>query len=329
MSFAAVVALVATYELVGNRLRPYAGRGGTLRRLSLYFAGVALTSLVAGLATTPFALFHFDRFALYGLAANMIAVPIAALWVMPCAVAALLLMPLGLEVLALAPMGWGLDVIAAIAQAVAGWPGAVQRIPSLPLAGLLLVVVGGLWLTIWQRAWRLAGVPLIILGLAAAGLAKPPDILVTGDGRLAGFRDGATLYVSSAQTQPFARDVWMHRIGARDWSGFDAASSPADCDDIGCLVRLRGYIIAFVFDPRALEEDCRNADIVVAAVPVRRACSQPRIVLDWFDLWRGGAHALWLDVDGSVAVRSVNGQRGDRPWVPARGRPERPETGRQ
>ncbi|MEK9662850.1 MAG: ComEC/Rec2 family competence protein, partial [Alphaproteobacteria bacterium] len=307
MSFAAVVALVATYEIVGGRLRPLAGQAGPLQRLLLYLAGIALTSLVAGLATAPFALFHFDRLALYGLAANMVAVPIAALWVMPCAVAALVLMPFGLEALALVPMGWGLDAVVTVAEKVAGWPGAIQRVPSLPLGGLLLVVAGGLWLAIWRRRWRFAGAPVLLAGLAAAGFAVPPDLLITGDGRLAGFRDGATLY------------VWQHRLGARDWRRFDNPSSPAACDALGCVVSLKGKSIAFLHDPRAQTEDCRVVDIVLASVPLRRACKDSALAIDRFDLWRHGAHAVWLEVDGTVSVRSVNNARGDRPWVPRQG----------
>lgn len=319
MSFAAVVALVGTYEVVGYRLRPLVRQLGVGRQLLLYLAGVALTSLVAGLATAPFALFHFDRLAIYGLAANMIAVPIAALWVMPCAVAALLLMPLGLSGLALVPMAWGLNAIVAIATAVAGWPGAIQLIPSLPLGGLVLIVIGGLWMAIWQRRWRFAGVPLIAGGVVTAGLAVPPDILVTDDGRLMGMRDGARLYVSSVKTQLFVRDVWLHRTGTRDWHPFGETGS-VRCDTLACVAELRGRLIAFIFDPRALDEDCRVADIIVAAVPVDRACTQPAVVIDRFDLWREGAHAVWLGEDGDVViqVRSVNQNRGSRPWVPVR-----------
>lgn len=319
MSFAAVVALVATYEVVGGRLRPIVGQAGPLNRIAMYLFGVALTSLVAGLATAPFALFHFDRLALYGLAANMVAVPIAALWVMPLAVAALVLMPLGLAPVALVPMGWGLDAIAGVAETVAGWPGAVQFIPSLPVAGLLMVVAGGLWLAIWQRRWRFAGVVPVMGGLAMVGFANPPDIMITADGRLAGFRDAGVLYVSSVKTEPFARDVWRHRTGAVDWRGFDDEGSPASCDALGCLVTLRGYRVAFLTDPRAQAEDCRTADIVVASVPLQRNCRKPAIAIDRFDLWRHGAHALSLEVDG-VTVRSVHESRGDRPWVPQRDR---------
>jgi competence protein ComEC len=325
MSFAAVIALVAAYEIIGNRFRPLVGQAGPIRRLALYFVGIALTSLVAGLATAPFALFHFDRLALYGLAANMVAVPIAALWVMPCAVAALLLMPLGLEFAALMPMGWGLDAIVVVAETVAAWPGAIQRIPQLPLAGLLLIVAGGLWLTIWQRRWRLIGVPAIVAGLATAGLVRSPDILVTGDGRLMAFRAGDTLYVSSAQVQPFVREVWVHRTGVAHWTTFEAAARgegtvPVGCDPLGCVARIDGRTVAFVRDPRAFDDDCRTAEIVLASIPVRAACRGPRTVIDRFDLWRAGAHALWLEAGkgGVATVRTVNRTRGDRPWVPAR-----------
>jgi competence protein ComEC len=64
-----------------------------------------LTSFVAGLATAPYAAFHFDRFVDYGLAANLVALPIMALWIMPWAVAAFVLMIVGLKQLVLTPMG--------------------------------------------------------------------------------------------------------------------------------------------------------------------------------------------------------------------------------
>ena len=70
----------------------------------VYGAGVATTSLIAGLATGFIAAFHFNRYATWGLAANMIAVPIMALWIMPCAILTFLLLPFGLE-------AWGLSLM--------------------------------------------------------------------------------------------------------------------------------------------------------------------------------------------------------------------------
>jgi competence protein ComEC len=148
LSFAAVVALIATYEAVRDRRRRD-GPLGWRRRIVLYIGGVALTTLVAGMATAPFAAYHFNRFADYGLAANLIAVPVTALWTMPWAVVAFALMPFGLESLALAPMGWGVGVMTAAADTVSSWPGAVTLLPAMPMWGL-----GG------DRARRAVAVPM-------------------------------------------------------------------------------------------------------------------------------------------------------------------------
>ena len=105
LSFAAVVALIAVYEVWREPLTARFRRTTVPRRLVLYLVGIAVTTLVAGLATTPFAIYHFNRVVAFGLAANLVAVPTIALWIMPWAIAAYVLMPLGLEEWALAPMG--------------------------------------------------------------------------------------------------------------------------------------------------------------------------------------------------------------------------------
>ena len=60
-----------------------------------HLAALALTSLLAGGASAPFGAYHFGRLQVYFVVANMIAVPITALWVMPLGLLAL--MPLGLD----------------------------------------------------------------------------------------------------------------------------------------------------------------------------------------------------------------------------------------
>ena len=54
--------------------------------------------------------------------------------------------------------------------------------------------------------------------------------------------------------------------------------------------------------------------VAVSLVPLRGACPRPIAVVDRFDLWQDGAHAVWLD-EGGVRVVSVNGLRGNRPWA--------------
>ena len=319
LSFAAVTALIAVYEALKGRMPSRFGEdggGGLARKIAFYLAGVALTTLVASSATAPFAVYHFNRFAAFGLAANLVAVPVTALWIMPWAVLAFLLMPLGLEHLALVPAAWGIEVVAAVAGTVAGWPGAVSVIPSMPPWGLGCIVLGGLWLALWQKRWRLFGGAGLAAGLVSLMAVTPPDLLVDGRGRLVALRvDKQTLAVSSLRTARFERDVWLRRSGAEEavpWR--DENLSTLHCDAEGCLFTKGDRTISVAHTPGALIEDCWDADALVSLVPVRRRCPVPGVVIDRFDLWRDGAHALWVNENG-VRAESVNNSRGDRPWV--------------
>ncbi len=320
LSFAAVVALVATYEGARAPVREWAVGRSRARRIGVYFAALALSTLVAGAATGVIAIYHFGRIVHYGLAANLVAVPVTAFWIMPWGILAVLLMPFGLEKAALAPMGWGIDSVLAVAQAVASWPGAVQTVPAMPTAGLALVVFGGLWLCLWRRSWRWSGVGLLIAGLGTIALAPRPDVLVSETGRLMAVRAGdGRLALSSLRLERSTAERWIRRDGdvrRRRWpiGGFRGPPSLA-CDGLGCLYRAMGHRVALVWDGRALVDDCRLASVVVSAVPVRRGCPAPSAVIDRFDLWRNGSHALYLGANGRLRVATVEGERGRRPWT--------------
>ena len=322
MSFAAVVALVAFYEAMRARMQwvRAALPGGPGGRLLVYAVGVAATTLVASLATGLIALHHFSRIAAYGLPANMVAVPITALWIMPWAVIAVLLMPLGLEGPALAAMGWGIDAVLWIASGVSAWPGAVRPVPVMPFAGLVLVALGGLWLCLWRRRWRYIGLLAIAAGVAGIPLDRGPDLIVSGDARLMAARlpDGR-LSLSDSRRARFTAGIWLERNGqiAADYWPVDGthADTPLACDALACAWRHAGLEVALVRDGNAIDEECRRADVLVSAVPVRGRCPRPRLVIDRFDVWRNGATALWLE-GGRVRVRTVAEKQGDRPWSP-------------
>jgi len=254
-----------------------------------------------------------------GLVANLVAVPIAALWVMPLEVLALLLMPLGLDGFVLPLLGWGVEAILAVAAHVSSWPLAAITVPGPNPFGLIVLTLGGLWLTLWKGRWRIWGIVPILAGLATSGQATPPDILISDNARLIGFRSSDNvLHLSSTQSQSFVRDIWIRRLGSNEEAAFPQpgeGSTVLRCDEQGCIGQLDGHRIAFVSDPLAFEEDCLSADIVIADVPVPRSCSQPEIVIDWFDLWRSGAHAIWLKGNGQSRVWHARSENPARPWM--------------
>jgi len=331
MSFAAVAALIAAYEMLRDRWRrlvagngpPGGALGGVLAWAGRQVSGAAISSVVAGLATAPFAVYHFNRIAWYGLAANVVAVPLTALWIMPWALVAFALMPFGAEELALAPMGWGIEVMLAVARRVAAWPGAVSLVPVMPTGALVSIALGGLWLCLWRRPWRLLGVLPILAGALAGALAVPPDILASGDAKLMAVRDGTDgLYLSSARVRRFDAGIWRRRLGLEDsepWPHLgQAAEGRLSCDPLGCIYRARRQVVALTGDARALADDCAVASVVISREPVGGRCKGPGLVIDRFDLWRQGGHAIWLG-EKEIRVETVRAHRGVRPWVRQRG----------
>jgi competence protein ComEC len=293
---------------------PLANRGG---RLFIRFHPAS-----SGFAV-PMTIYHFNRFPIYSIVANALAVPITGFWVMPWAIVACLLMPFGLEAAALVPMGWGIDAILAIAHGVTAWPGAVLTVPSMPVGGLMLVSLGGLWLCIWRRRWRWLGLAPIVAGYLTLAVDRPPDLLVAEDSRLVAVRDVAGAYLpSTAHGARIAEETWTRRADAALGPPWPAAGASVDdrlrCDAAGCLYRARGKTVALIRDGAALAEDCAAADLVVSPVAAHRLCRHV-LTIDRIDTWLKGGHAVWLADDG-IRVETVRGWQGERLWSPHRGR---------
>jgi competence protein ComEC len=275
MSFSAVLALIAGYET----LRPWLAG---MHRVKRHLVMLALTSALAGTASAPYAAYHFGSIQLYFIIANMLAVPLAALWIMPAGLAALAVMPFHLEALALVPMGWGVEAVLWVGHTVSSWPAATLWVPHAPVWGLLVLSRGLAWLGIWRTRVRLAGIALIALGLASPAFERAPDILVSADARLIGIR---TETGGSVQLRPgasnFTRDAW--RVV---WGDLGTLS----CDTPACPLRPRADGPEVLLLTGEAGEDACTASLLVSAEPIRLRCPVPRI--DRFSVWRDGAHAV-------------------------------------
>jgi competence protein ComEC len=324
MSFAAVIALIAAWEAAADWRARLHERADRTRHRWLWKLGAGLgasiaTTLIASTATGAFAAYHFNRLSLLGVVANLLGVPLTGFWIMPWGLLAMLLMPFGLERFALLPMGWGVEGLNAIARHVGDWPEAATLVPSLPGASLWLFTLGGLWLCLWRHRWRLAGLPVVLVGLLL-GPPAAPDLLMSDDGRVLGLRDEkGVVHVASSRTDRFVVDAWARRSGqqgAKRWTvNADEEAAGFGCHTGLCRWRKGPWQIALVSDERRLAEACGSADIVLSTVDAQGRCRGPRLVIDRRDAWRQGSQALWLDEQG-VRRETANARRGDRLWVP-------------
>ncbi len=316
MSFAAVLALIAIYEVLRDQ-RGAIWQTAVRRNLSGYAMSLVVTSVVAGAATSLIAAYHFGRVAQFGLVGNLLAVPLTGFVIMPFGLLGLMLMPLGLEALPLKIMGMGIEGVMAAARAVTSLPGAEASIPGGPPLSFALIIIGGLVLLIARGGVRLGGLAPIIGALLVWGAVQKPDILIDRELRLVAVRSAAgDMVYSSARTGKFTRDVWQ-----RDEGKAGTLPKTANCDAYGCVFEGRGSTrIAFARTTAAAMEDCGYADVLIVQDYVRRDLCKGTLIIDMGDAKDKGALALYLEAGGTYRVRqAASPKKENRPWeLPAK-----------
>src|SRR6202023_591588 len=149
---------------------------------------LALASLVAGLATTPYAAFHFHRVTPYGVLANLAAMPVVSAVVMTAGMLGLVAMPFVFDGVFWRIMGFGIDWMIVLTQWVADLPGAIGRMAAFGIGPLIAASAGIILLGLLRTPLRWGGAA-VVAGAVTWALAVPqPDVLVSADGRNVGVR---------------------------------------------------------------------------------------------------------------------------------------------
>jgi competence protein ComEC len=192
----------------------------------------------------------------------------------------------------------------------------VTAVAAWPVAALVLISFGGLWIVIWRSAWRWLGLAPALAGIALILLARPPDVFVARDGQTIAIRSsGGRLHFVRQIADEYSASEWLKRDGdARPaQSAMATWEDRVRCDTSGCIARMpAGFTVAVVQRPDALREDCANADIVISSQPLRGLCRGPKLVIDKFDVIHNGAYAVWLG--DKITYETVQQVRGNRPW---------------
>jgi competence protein ComEC len=330
MSFAATLALIAAYERglpwmsasadtsAGARVALWGGRE---------IIGLIFASLVAGLATTPYAAFHFHRLAPYGVLANLLAMPIVSIWVMPAGLLGLLAIPFGFDALLWRLMGEGIDWMIAVALFVAHLPGAIGHVAAFGTGALLLGTGGLAMLCLLKSPLRWCGAAVVVAASLWAMTTPQPDIEVSGDGQAVAVRgaDGR-LTIHRSSRDAFTAKEWLAADGDPRVAGDKSVGEGFRCDEAGCIARLAdGRLVSHATMPDAFEEDCARAAVVVTP---RQAFPNCAALTIGRDISRAaGAVALWANGDGwQVQAARPPGQ--DRPWAPAVATPQKAAAAR-
>ena len=305
LSFAAVIALIAMWEL----MTPAGTRNQSVpRRIGDYLLGIVLTSTVAGLATLLFSVYHFQQTSPLGFLGNLLSLPLVGFVMMPAAVVATLLMPLGWEAPFLAVMGWSIEGMLAIGQFVANLSASFDYSPLLTPLALGIGLAAFAWFTFLPDWHRLIGPAVAIPLIALFAVDRAPDVLIADTTQAIAMRVNGDMALVAGKGNSFAVDVWRET-----YTDPIEAASPLQCDSIGCFGSSpRGFTIALISDPAGFYEDCALADLVITRRPAPGSCGAT--VIDAEALSRGGVYWLaWNEESRTFEVRPAIPPV-SRPW---------------
>lgn len=326
MSFAAVIAIIALHGSSPVRAFLAVREESWLVRMARNAAMLLLTGLVIELALMPIALFHFHRAGFYGALANMIAIPLTTFVAMPILALALLLEPLGLG----APAWWLADRALSLMLWLANWvsaqPGAVSTMPAMGHGAMALFVLGGLWLALWRGRVRLAGLVPILFGTVALAGLRPPDVLVSRDGRHVGLtglagedmvvlRDGGSRYIRDHMTETAGMDGGTVALASLPQARCSREFCALDLERGGRSWRLLIARSDNRVEERALAAACARADLVIADRRLPRSCRPVWLKVDRRMLERTGGLAIDLTAGKLSTVAERQGAHGW--WRPA------------
>lgn len=313
MSFGATSALIVAF-------RAFERPPGTNKRLPKWAAGVVtlfLSSLIAGVATAPYAATHFNRVADYSLIANMLSVPVMGTLVMPAAVIAALLWLFGLHMPALWVMEIGNRWILWVAGRVTELPGAVSYVPAAPPQFLPIFTIGALFLLLWQGRGRFVGlVPMVAAFVLWAG-AERPKVLIADTGGIVGVMTDDGRAVTKPSGNGFVARSWLEDDG--DSALQEAAFARGGFEgENGALSARVGGVELMMISGRGwrdrMVDECKVGRILVVANTVETPTGSCRI-FDQTALAQTGSLAGWVNDKGELWFESAVDAAGTRLWT--------------
>jgi len=311
LSFAAVIALIAAFELARDSREKKTYETSKLLR---FFKEIGVTSIIAGAATMLFTAYHFQQTAPFGLLGNLMAMPIVTLVMMPSALIATLMIPFGLEGPFYLIMGWSIEAVLWCAHFVQTVSFGFDPSPILAPSALVVGLVALAWLAFFQCRIRIWGPALAVPVIFAFCTEPSPDVLIADSTQATVVRHEGALALIAGRNNTFATNVWSERYIESIASRHDVTN----CDGLGCVISAsEGYTVALVRDPAAFNEDCALADLVITRMPAPPSCSDmASAVIDETALSTHGTHMLYWNRARQTFRIKPTVPDPNRPWRP-------------
>ena len=299
LSFAATAGIIGILPLLHD-IRP---DNRYLRWLLMMLA----SSLMASLMTMPFVAWHFADFTLWSLIANLLAIPLTGLVIMPLGIGGLLLMPLGLEGPVLDMMGLAINGLARFARLISQAPLAGIWIKPPPAFVLFLVLLAaGCGFACLGRARLLVLAPLLL----AAGIwlrhPVPVGVLLSHQTQqILVVREDNGRFRQTGDLSDFWRGIIAERLGSAEWQA---------CSPPFCRVQAASQTLHLVPHRSGLGAACRQRVPILSAERPGWPCRNDTPPIEARPLRRGETYLIYLDRNGQFIWQASPDSRLWLPW---------------
>lgn len=291
------------------------------------------TSLVIEITLMPIALYHFNRAGIYGLLANIIAIPLVTFIIMPLIAMALLADCVGLG----GVFWWAVDIalqfLLNLAHFIASLPGAQWQQPQMGDGVFMLFIGGILWLGLWRSKARYWGFMPIAIAIVMMALTPKPALFISNDGKqVALFDSQHQLYLLRNNPNSYSSknisDSTAFSGEARAIQEFPGAQCSKDFCSITLqyneksggqnwriLVALSDYTVPY----QQILAACEQSDIVISHRYLPQDCQPHYLKADKACLDSMGGMALYpikTDNEGqkTIAYADTASQNHRHPW---------------
>ncbi len=309
LSFVAVTSLIAFYQNFKN-LTLFASSNSIIAKFSNYIFQIILCSIIVEIATAPFLIYHFNNISLYGILANIAAIPIISFLTLPLGFLAIILMPFGLEKYALKLMSLTIDLVIQIANYISNLDYSYFSFLVIPKTSLILSAIGLLLICIPKEKKLLPAIGLILLiySLLLAYFQPKPSLLIDGEAKFFAINNQKNGLIFSKNLRPSKkRDLWLKKTGQSEFRSFEnytrkwLLNNKINCDEKKCILDKSDFVskkILILLKRNRVDEICKNDfDLLInlsQKYQIPKCIKEDKIIIDNSDLLRKGTHFIYL-----------------------------------
>lgn len=167
LSFSAVISLIAFYDaLRKNRWLRASDKKSWAEKIAVYFLILCSSSFISTLATVAYCIFFFRQFSVYGESANLVAIPLITLMIMPLSLLTIFLMLFQSVPFTSKPLEILIEFLIRIAEHFSSLPQIDFSNYDMSVIEIICITFGGLAICLTQNKLRWLGVIPISLIIA-------------------------------------------------------------------------------------------------------------------------------------------------------------------